>query len=150
MAVRAQIQRLSLGENRTVTVTLKPHVLNVFEEPVTDLWTFDIEGRLVGMYVDQVNYRRTLDNRFFMKSRTRIAEETHRSVNPVPADRAEELLNRGRFLLHHVEPRLPAHLYLAPRPVPGARTADHRGMQLQPVSLLQFLQGPAIPYQNPG
>ncbi len=88
-------------------LTLKSNAFNLFEQPANNLWTFDLEGRLVGMYVDQANYRRTLDNRFFKKTHVNISGEYFRSVKPVPFDIAFPLLQRGTNLLSRVRDRCP-------------------------------------------
>ena len=53
----------------SITFTLKSNAFNIFEEPQNNLWTFDLEGRLVGMFIDDKNYRRTLSNKYYLKSR---------------------------------------------------------------------------------
>ncbi|NOZ03416.1 MAG: radical SAM protein [FCB group bacterium] len=88
-------------------LTLKSNAFNLFEQPANNLWTFDLEGRLVGMYVDQTNYRRTLDNRFFKKTHVNISGEYFRSVKPVPFDHALPLLQRGTNLLSRVREQCP-------------------------------------------
>ncbi len=62
------------------TLTLKTMAFNLFQEPENNLWTYDLEGRLIGMFINGLNYRRTLDNRFFNKSRVVIKNETFRKV----------------------------------------------------------------------
>lgn len=105
--VRTQIHTVTRESDRKVTVTLKSSCLNLFDHSKGNLWTFDLAGRLVGMYVDHVNYRRTLDNRFFAKSREMIGTEAFRIVEGVSQDVAGELVDRARFLLKKVMTRLP-------------------------------------------
>ncbi|MFQ6674514.1 MAG: radical SAM protein [Fidelibacterota bacterium] len=105
--MRAGIHTVDLTPDQRITVTLKIHCLNILDHSAGALWTFDLEGRLVGMYVDGVNYRRTLDNRFFAKSRERIHGETFRSVYPITREAAARLLSRARSLLMKVESLLP-------------------------------------------
>jgi len=62
------------------------------------------------MYLDKVNYRRTMDNRFFAKSRKRINGETIRFVDPVSPEFADELIRRARLLLQKIEPQVPENM----------------------------------------
>ena len=105
--MRAQTVTISIDPNRDVTVTLKRNCLNLFDHSTESLWTFDLEGRLVGMYVDRINYRRTLDNRFFRKCRRKMNGETFRSVNPVSQQFATELIGHAKILLQKVDSHLP-------------------------------------------
>ncbi|MFQ6675855.1 MAG: radical SAM protein, partial [Fidelibacterota bacterium] len=89
---------------------LKDRCLNLFDNSRKNLWTFDLEGRLVGMYVDGVNTRRTLDNRFFSKSREIRKGKAIRTVHPTPREKAERLLDRGRDLLGDVRNQLPRRM----------------------------------------
>ena len=52
---------IKVDDNNTITFTLKSNAINIFEEPQNNLWTFDLEGRLVGMFINNKNYRRTLN-----------------------------------------------------------------------------------------
>lgn len=104
---RAIIHRVSIDDRQTISVTLKSHALNIFEEPQNNLWTFDLEGRLIGMYVNGINYRRTLDNHFFKKTRRRFNGETYREVNPISMDEAKRMLEKGQTFLKRVESELP-------------------------------------------
>ena len=103
----ADIQKFILDDGRELGFTLKPHAFNIFEQPNENLWTFDLEGRLIGMYVDSINYRRTLDNKFFEKSRQTINGEVFRQVKQIGSRQAELLLNRGRTLLRYHAEKLP-------------------------------------------
>jgi len=91
--------KVPLDLQRELLITLKEQVVNLFETPANNLWTFDREGRLVGMYVDGVNYRRTLDNCFFKKSRWNEEGETFRVVEPIPATEGWELISRCMRLI---------------------------------------------------
>lgn len=107
---RAKIFTISTAPDRKVSVTLKSNCVNLFDYSEGSLWTFDLEGRLIGMYVDQINYRRTLDNRFFAKSRKRVDGETFREIEEVSRKRAVGLLRRARSLLLKLNPRLPEEM----------------------------------------
>lgn len=61
----------------------------------------------MGMYVDGVNIRRALDNRFFSKTREIRNGRAFRMVEPVTREMAETVLDRGRDLLHSVRKGLP-------------------------------------------
>jgi radical SAM superfamily enzyme YgiQ (UPF0313 family) len=101
------IQNYQVEKDIELTVTLKPQAINLFEQPANNLWTFDREGRLVGMYIDGVNYRRTLDNRFFMKTRTIEKGEVFRHVTPVAPDRIKPYIRRARNYLQRIHSQLP-------------------------------------------
>lgn len=104
--MRAQIQTIILEGDREVIVTRKRHAFNLFQKPGNNLWTYDLEGRLMGMYVEGVNYRRTLDNRYFKKERRKSAGTRFRTVQPVPLQRARALLDRGRGQVAQIRSRL--------------------------------------------
>jgi len=107
MTAATQFHLLPLARGRTLRLTLKHHAFNVFTQPDEDLWTFDRTGRLLGMYVSGVNYRRTLDNRFVRKSREMIEGETYREVSLIPWKEAENLLAQSHHLLEQAQ-NLPA------------------------------------------
>ena len=107
MIAATQFHLLPLAGGRTLRLTLKHHAFNVFTQPDEDLWTFDRTGRLLGMYVSGVNYRRTLDNRFVRKSREMIEGETYREVSLIPWKEAENLLAQSHHLLEQAQ-NLPA------------------------------------------
>jgi len=107
MTAATQFHLLPLAGGRTLRLTLKHHAFNVFTQPDEDLWTFDRTGRLLGMYVSGVNYRRTLDNRFVRKSREMIEGETYREVSLIPWKEAENLLAQSHHLLEQAQ-NLPA------------------------------------------
>tara|TARA_B100000315_G_scaffold48484_1_gene43257 strand:- start:48 stop:1235 length:1188 start_codon:yes stop_codon:yes gene_type:complete len=107
MTAATQFHLLPLAGERTLRLTLKHHAFNVFTQPDEDLWTFDRTGRLLGMYVSGVNYRRTLDNRFVRKSREMIEGETYREVSLIPWKEAENLLAQSHHLLEQAQ-NLPA------------------------------------------
>ncbi len=102
-----QFQIIPVSSDLTIRVTLKSHAFNLFTQPKEDLWTFDREGRIIGMYVNGVNYRRTLDNRFVKKSRITIDGEGYRNVDTITLKEAEELLRKGLDLLETVKEQLP-------------------------------------------
>lgn len=69
--------------NQTVSFTNKSHAFNVFINPGGTLWSFDMEGRLIGMYVEEKSIRRTMDNRFYLKSRVLIGLDLFRTVEEI-------------------------------------------------------------------
>ncbi|MBT3759381.1 MAG: radical SAM protein [Candidatus Marinimicrobia bacterium] len=90
----AEIFTHSLGDGCTITVTNKYHAFNVFTQPDEDLWTFDRKGRLVGMFLDSINYRRSLDNVFYKKSRFTENGFDFREMDPIQSEEADNLLSR--------------------------------------------------------
>ena len=60
------IEKVQLPSDKSITFTLKENSVNIFEEPQNNLWTFDLAGRLVGMFIDYKNYRRTLNNKYYL------------------------------------------------------------------------------------
>jgi len=83
------------GSGSTVTVTLKSNALNLFIEPENNLWTYDLKGRLIGVYFDSKNYRRTLDNSFYLKSREIENSEIFRNVTKISPKEAQDLVDIG-------------------------------------------------------
>ncbi len=106
MTDSADIQKIPFSD-RTVTFTLKKNAFNIFDESSEDLWTFDLSGRPVGLYVDDVNYRRTLDNRFLVKSRFEQNGSVFRDVTPVSMETAWPKLQQGLEFLKTAESSLP-------------------------------------------
>lgn len=108
MAVAADIQKIQHPRG-PLTITLKKTALNVFDESREDLWTFDLAGRPTGMYVNDVNYRRTLNNSFFIKSRFEHDGQVYRDVTPAELDIVWPLLDQGLQLVRDIQPKLPEH-----------------------------------------
>lgn len=115
----AQQYTFPIDRERELLLTLKEQVINVFETPANNLWTFDWEGRLVGMYVNGVNYRRTLENRFFKKSRWSAAGETFRTVEAIRAADGWELIARCKSLLQEKHMHLPENFQSAVERIVG-------------------------------
>ena len=107
MGRNAKIHTLQIADDHQVTVTLKSNALNLFEQAQENLWTYDLSGRLMGMYVDGENYRRSLDDRFYHKYRITHTDEVFRQVDEVDHQTADPLINRGIQLLKQVEQSLP-------------------------------------------
>ncbi len=103
----ARIEKLSIDDNQTLTVTLKSNSLNCFVEPQNDLWTFDLEGRPIGFFIDSVNYRRTLNNTFHKKSRKTIDGEDYRDVEMFSPEKSKYLLEKGVYFLQKYAHQLP-------------------------------------------
>ncbi len=99
--MKAIIKKFKLSANETITITLKSNAFNIFVEPGNNLWTFDLEGRLIGMFVDGENYRRTLSNKFYHKSRHIENSETFREINEISKNKSLSLLKIFRSILEH-------------------------------------------------
>ncbi len=95
------IHTILTKSGKSITFTLKQNVLNIFEQPTNNLWTFDLEGRLIGMFFDGENYRRTLNNIFYHKSRYTENVETFREINKISEEKAISLLNKYQLLLNN-------------------------------------------------
>ncbi len=93
------IKKIKPSEVESITITLKSNAFNIFVEPKNNLWTFDLEGRLVGMFVDGENYRRTLNNNFYHKSRHIENNETFREVHKISKEQVLSLLKIFQLLL---------------------------------------------------
>ena len=101
------IEKVQLSSNKTITFTLKKNAINIFEEPQNNLWTFDLAGRLVGMFVDNKNYRRTLNNQYYLKLRSSIGDEHFRDIKQIPTDEIEPLIEQSHILIRSNQDRLP-------------------------------------------
>jgi len=106
------IHTVKSDDNSTITFTLKSNAVNIFEEPKNNLWTFDLEGRLVGMFIDSKNYRRTLQNKFYIKSRTKIDDETFREANEVPKNSVIPLIDKCHKIITYLNNNLSKEYYL--------------------------------------
>jgi hypothetical protein len=107
--MRADIQKIKLADGREVTITLKSDAFNIFDDAHANLWTFDHSARLIGMFVDGINYRRTLNNQFFEKTRERINGEDYRDVKLTSRQIVEPLMIRGQTILDLSKSQLPEH-----------------------------------------
>lgn len=99
-------------DDSEILVTVKPHAVNLFIQPQNNLWTFDLEGRIVGMYVDGVNYRRTLSNHYYQKDRISIDGEDYRNVTPIGLGLAENLLDRAHDLFREIKSQIPSEIHI--------------------------------------
>ena len=99
--MKAIIKEFQLSAERTITFTHKSNAFNIFVEPENNLWTFDLEGRLVGMFVDGENYRRTLNNNFYHKSRYTKNSTTFREIHEIQQDNILPLLKKYQLLLNN-------------------------------------------------
>ena len=95
------INTIKVDDNTSITFTLKSNAINIFEEPQNNLWTFDLEGRLVGMYIDNKNYRRTLNNNYYLKLRSTIGTEQYREIKHVHIDEIEPLIKQSHKLIRN-------------------------------------------------
>ncbi len=105
--MKASIYTIKTDSGKSVTVTLKYNALNIFEEPNNNLWTFDLEGRLVGMFVDGKNYRRTLKNKFYLKSRYEENGHVFRSVDEIDRFTIMPLIDKCFSLINNHLDKLP-------------------------------------------
>ena len=101
------IEKVQLTSDKSITFTLKENAINIFEEPQNNLWTFDLEGRLVGMFIDNKNYRRTLNNKYYLKLRFIIGEEHFRDIKQIPIDEIKPLIEQSHILIKNNQNRLP-------------------------------------------
>lgn len=90
---KAFIHTINTSTDKSMKFTLKQNAINIFEEPENNLWTFDLEGRLVGMFVNGNNYRRTLNNKYFLKSRIDENRQVFRTVTEISKPTVLPLLN---------------------------------------------------------
>jgi len=100
------IEKVQLSSGKTITFTLKENAINIFEEPQNNLWTFDLSGRLVGMFINYNNYRRTLNNRYYLKSRFTIRDEQFRDIKQIPFNEIEPLIEQSRTLIRNNQEKL--------------------------------------------
>ena len=101
------IEKLQLSSGKNITFTLKANAVNIFEEPQNNLWTFDLEGRLVGMFINNKNYRRTLNNQYYLKLRSTIGNEHYRDIKQIPIHEIEPLIEQSHILIRNNQDRLP-------------------------------------------
>ncbi len=102
------IEKVRLSSDKTITFTLKDNAINIFEEPTNNLWTFDLAGRLVGMFIDKNNYRRTLNNKIYLKLRSTVSNEHFRDIKQIPFDKIEPLIEQSHLLIRSNQDRLPS------------------------------------------
>jgi len=102
------IEKVRLSSNKTIIFTLKDNAINIFEDPPNNLWTFDLTGRLVGMFIDNKNYRRTLNNKFYIKLRSTVSDEHFRDIKQIPIDEIEPLIKQSHLLIRSNKDRLPS------------------------------------------
>ena len=101
------IHAIKVDNCSSIKLTLKSNAVNIFTEPENNLWTFDLEGRLVGMFINNKNYRRTLSNKYYLKSRTEKCNETFRMVNEVPKSEVIPLLEKCYVIIEKYRNELP-------------------------------------------
>ena len=107
------IEKVRLPSKNVITFTLKENAINIFEEPQNSLWTFDLSGRLVGMFINFNNYRRTLDNRYYLKSRYTLGDEQFREIKQIPIDEIESLIEQSHKLIRKNQDKL-SNIFHAP------------------------------------
>ena len=105
------IKKVRLSSDKTITFTLKDNGINIFEEPPNNLWTFDLAGRLVGMFIDNNNYRRTLNNKFYLKLRYTVSDEHFRVIRQISIDEIEPLIKQSHLLIRNNQDRLPSFFH---------------------------------------
>ncbi|NHZ85842.1 MAG: radical SAM protein [Planctomycetia bacterium] len=106
------IKKVQLSSNKTVTFTLKENAINIFKEPENNLWTFDLEGRLVGMFINYKNYRRTLNNKYYQKLRSTIRDEHFREIKQIPNNEIKPLIEQSHILIRNNQDRLSNVFYV--------------------------------------
>lgn len=111
--MKTKIIKIPTENGKTITFTLKKNAINIFEEPQNNLWTYDLEGRLVGMFIDKNNYRRTLNNNYYLKLRSTIEGEHFRNINKIPIDEIKPLIEQSHILIKSNRDRLP-NIFHAP------------------------------------
>ncbi|MEE8341177.1 MAG: radical SAM protein, partial [Candidatus Neomarinimicrobiota bacterium] len=102
------IEKIRLAPGKTITFTLKENAINIFEEPQNNLWTFDLGGRLVGMFIAGKNYRRTLNDNYYLKIRSSIGAEHYRAVMQIPKDEILPLIEQSHTIIRTYQDRLPS------------------------------------------
>ena len=102
------IEKVRLSSNKTIIFTLKDNAINIFEDPPNNLWTFDLTGRLVGMFIDNKNYRRTLNNKFYIKLRSTVSDEHFRDIKQIPIYEITPLIEQSHILIRSNQDRLPS------------------------------------------
>jgi len=106
--MKSIIEKIQLHNGVQATFTLKHNAMNIFLEPQNDLWSFDLEGHLIGMYVNGRNYRRTFHNKFYMKNRIIKDSETFRQVEKISIEKIIPILENGFSLIRNNLGKLPA------------------------------------------
>lgn len=105
--MKTKIIKIPTENGETITFTLKENAINIFEEPQNNLWTYDLEGRLVGMFIDKNNYRRTLNNKYYLKLRSVIGNEHFREILQIPINEIKPLIEQSHILIRNNQDRLP-------------------------------------------
>jgi len=95
------IEKVRLSSDKTITFTLKDNAINIFEESPNNLWTFDIAGRLVGMFINNKNYRRTLNNKYYLKLRSTFSDEHFRNIKQIAIGEIEPLIEQSHRLIRN-------------------------------------------------
>lgn len=108
-----KIIKITTNNSKTITFTKKSNAFNIFEEPQNNLWTYDLEGRLVGMFIDSKNYRRTLNNKYYLKLRSTIGNEQFRDIKQIPIDEIEPLIEKSHTLIKNNQDRLPNTFHIS-------------------------------------
>ncbi|MEE8479112.1 MAG: radical SAM protein [Candidatus Neomarinimicrobiota bacterium] len=101
------IEKVQLSSDKSITFTVKGDAINIFEEPQNNLWTFDLEGRLIGMFINNKNYRRTLNNKYYRKLRSSIGNEHFRDIKQIPVDKIVPLIEQSHILIRDNQERFP-------------------------------------------
>ena len=107
------IKKVKLPSGESIIFTLKENAINIFQEPENNLWTFDLEGRLVGMFIESKNYRRTLNDKYYIKLRFTIGNEQFRNIKQIPNNEIAPLINQSHTLIRKYQDRLP-NIFRAP------------------------------------
>jgi len=100
------IEKVRLSSDKIITFTIKDNAINIFEEPPNNLWTLDLAGRLIGMFIENKYYRRTLNNQYYLKLRSTVGDEHFRDIKLIPIDKIEPLIEISHRLIRNNLERL--------------------------------------------
>lgn len=85
----------------TVLMKAKPHALSVSIDTMTS-YSFDRKGRLIGAYVDGINYKRGLDNSVLRKWSTYGGPGPHRHRRKLEDNEKREFFHEMTKTLEHI------------------------------------------------
>ncbi len=99
---------LSKSKGSEIILSIKNRSVTLFEKPGNNLWTFDLEGRPLGIFYQGKSIRRTLNNRYVLKSRKLTQGEIHRIISSFNKDEGEKLLTIGHQLIRKIISEIPS------------------------------------------
>lgn len=95
----AQTLTCALPGSGAVAVRVRAQAINLLAGDAAPSYSFDLAGRLIGAFVDGINYRRGLDNRVLTKWRNAAGARQRRWLT---ADEARVFLAQAYALADHV------------------------------------------------